>query len=163
MHGVTIDALDVRIIDALAAEPRVPLLELARRLKVARGTVQARLAKLEARGVITGYGPDVAPEALGYGVLAFCAIEIAQGRIDAVVEHLAAIPEVLDAFTTTGQADLHLRIAARSNDDLQHVISRILEVPGISRTTTSIALSERIRPRVLPLVHKAGQAAQQSD
>ena len=52
-----IDALDGRLIELLKAEPRVGVLEASRRLGVARGTVQARLDRLHARGVITGYGP----------------------------------------------------------------------------------------------------------
>ena len=108
-----------------------------------------------ARGVIKGFGPDVDPRALGYSVLAFAMIEIAQGRLDDVVEHLRDIPEVLDAHATTGQSDLHCRLVARSNEDLHRVITRILEVQGITRTTTVIALSEQIGYRVIPLVESA--------
>ena len=54
-----IDELDRSLIELLAAEPRVGVLEASRRLGVARGTVQARLDRLQARGVVTGYGPDV--------------------------------------------------------------------------------------------------------
>jgi len=63
---VVIDELDARLIGLLAAEPRVGVLEASRRLGVARGTVQARLDRLQSRGVITGYGPDVDPAALGH-------------------------------------------------------------------------------------------------
>ena len=55
---MTIDELDARLIATLRANPRVGLLEVARQLGVARGTAQARLAKLEGRGVITGHGPE---------------------------------------------------------------------------------------------------------
>lgn len=150
-----IDGLDGRLIRTLADSPRAGVMEVARQLRVARGTVQARLDKLQRRGVITGFGPDVDVRGLGYSVLAFTTIEIAQGRLHDVVEHLRAIPEVLEAHATTGQGDLHCRVVARSNDHLQDVISRILEVQGIDRATTVIALSEQIRYRVLPLVEAA--------
>ena len=52
-----IDGLDAALIELLAAQPRVGVLEASRRLRVARGTVQARLERLQERGVITGYGP----------------------------------------------------------------------------------------------------------
>ena len=68
-----------QVIDLFAAEPRVGVLEASRRLGVARGTVQARLDKLAASGVVTGWGPDLAPEALGYPVTAFLTLEIRQG------------------------------------------------------------------------------------
>src|SRR6266849_1796592 len=66
-----IDDLDARLILTLAAAPRAGIMELARRLKVARGTVQARLDKLQARRVITGFGPDLDLRVIGYTVLAF--------------------------------------------------------------------------------------------
>jgi DNA-binding Lrp family transcriptional regulator len=69
-----------------------------------------------------------------------------------VIEHLASIPEVLEAHATTGPGDLHCRVVARTNEHLQHVINTVLAVPGINRTTTQIALTEQLRFRVLPLV-----------
>jgi DNA-binding Lrp family transcriptional regulator len=150
-----IDELDARLIAALAASPRAGVLELSRQLGVARGTVQARLDKLQERGVISGLGPEIDPAAMGYSVLAFTTLEIAQGRLSDVVEHLRDIPEVLEAHATTGPGDLHCRVVARSNDHLQAVINRMLEVQGINRTSTVIGLSTQLSMRVLPLVEAA--------
>src|SRR3954471_3651234 len=77
-----IDKLDARLIKLLNEQPRVGLLEIARQLGVARGTVSARLAKLEKRGVITGFGPEIDPHALGFRILAFVWLEIYQRRLD---------------------------------------------------------------------------------
>jgi DNA-binding Lrp family transcriptional regulator len=71
MQDVQLDALDARLLRLLGAEPRIGVLELSRRLAVARGTVQARLDKLIARGAIKGFGPDVSPAAIGFGVMSF--------------------------------------------------------------------------------------------
>lgn len=150
-----IDQLDARIITALASAPRAGVLELSRRLGVARGTVQARLDKLVGRGVVTGFGPDLDPVALGYTVLAFSTIEISQGRLADVIAHLDGIPEVMEAHTTTGQGDLHVRVVGRTNQHLSHVLNRVLAAPGISRTTTVLALAPQIPYRVLPLVQAA--------
>src|SRR4051794_23873186 len=147
-----IDVLDARLIVAIAESPRAGIMELARQLQVARGTVQARLDKLRARGIVTGFGPDLDLRALGYGVLAFVTLEIAQGRLDDVTTHLAGIPEVLEAHATTGPGDLHCRVVAKTNEHLQDVISGMLKVNGIMRTTTQIALTEQLGHRVLPLV-----------
>ncbi len=147
-----IDVLDARLITAMAAAPRAGVMELARRLGVARGTVQARLDKLRERGIVTGFGPDLDLRALGYDVLAFVTLEIAQGRLADVTAHLAGIPEVLEAHATTGVGDLHCRVVARTNEHLQQVINAILAVNGIMRTTTQIALTEQLGHRVLPLV-----------
>ena len=67
-------------------------------------------------------------------MLAFTTLEIAQGRLRDVVDHLRDIPEVLEAHATSGAGDLHCRVVARTNGDLQDVINRILEVQGIDRT-----------------------------
>jgi DNA-binding Lrp family transcriptional regulator len=147
-----IDDLDARLILMLAEAPRAGIMELARRLKVARGTVQARLDKLQARGVITGFGPDLDLRVIGYTVLAFVTLEIAQGRLADVTAHLAGIPEVVEAHATTGPGDLHCRVVARTNEHLQEVINKVLGVNGIMRTTTQIALTEQLGHRVLPLV-----------
>jgi DNA-binding Lrp family transcriptional regulator len=154
----TVDPLDARLIDLLATEPRIGILECARRLGVARGTVQARLDKLIARGVVRGFGPDVAPAALGYGVTAFVVLEISQRQgHDPVATHLKAIPEVLEAHTITGSGDLLCRIVARDNADLQRVIDRVVSYEGIVRAVTNIALAEQIPYRVLPLVRAAAR------
>jgi DNA-binding Lrp family transcriptional regulator len=147
------DALDGRVIDLFAAEPRIGVLEASRRLGVARGTVQARLDKLTATGVISGWGPDLSPEALGFPVTAFLTLEIRQGAgHEAVAQHLADIAEVLEASTITGVGDMWARVVARSNADLQRVIDQVLQHPGIERSTTVIALATQIPYRVLPLL-----------
>ena len=151
-----IDSLDARLIALLAAEPRIGVLECARRLQVARGTVQARLDKLTARGVITGYGPQVDAAALGFEVTAFVSLEIRQryGH-DTVAVHLADIPEVLEAHTITGSSDMFCRIVARSNADLQRVIDAIVSTEGVVRSATLISLATQVPYRVLPLVRAA--------
>jgi DNA-binding Lrp family transcriptional regulator len=153
-----IDDLDARLIAHMARAPRAGVMDLARTLGVARGTAQARLDKLLARGVITGFGPDIDPNALGYSVMAFTTLEIAQGRLADVVTHLLAIPEVLEAHAITGPGDVHTRLVAHTNQHLQDVLNRVLEVRGINRATTQIVLSEQIASRVLPLVERAGSA-----
>lgn len=147
-----VDELDGRLIAALTVAPRAGIMELARRIGVARGTVQARLNKLVERGVIRGFPPDLHLPSVGYEVLAFSTLEIAQGRLADVVLHLAEIPEVLEAHAISGPGDLHCRLVARTNQHLQEVVNRMLEVQGIVRTSTVIALSEQVRFRTLPLV-----------
>lgn len=151
---MSIDQLDAKLIMALAASPRAGVMELARQLGVARGTVQARLDKLQAREVIRGFEPELNLDTLGYSVLAFVTLEIAQGRLDGVVAHLANLPEVIEAHTTSGPGDVLLRVVARDNSHLQEVLHRVLEVSGIERTATHIALTEQIHFKVFPLVER---------
>ncbi|MGO8957744.1 MAG: Lrp/AsnC family transcriptional regulator [Streptosporangiaceae bacterium] len=155
-----IDELDGRLIELLTAKPRIGVLEASRRLGVARGTVQARLDRLHARGVITGYGPDIDPAALDYGVMAFVTLEISQaGGHDPVAERLAAIAEVLEAHTITGSGDMLCRVVARSNGDLQRVIDAIVDLDGVVRTSTVIALASPLPLRVLPLIKASAAGA----
>lgn len=149
-----IDALDARLLRAIAEQPRAGVMELARQLEVARGTVQARLDKLRQRGVVTGFGPELDLRRLGFEVLAFVTLEISQGALDSVVGHLATIPEVLEVHTTTGPGDLLCRVVAPTNAELQSLIDRMLEPGGVARATTQVALTEQLAYRVLPLVDR---------
>lgn len=153
MQPYTMDRVDERLIAALALFPRAGVMQLAREVGVARNTVQAHLDRLVGSGVIIGFGPEIDLGRLGYGVSAFVTLEIAQGRGPAVDEHLAAIPEVVEAYMTTGSADLLCRVVARDNDHLGQLISRILDVPGVRRTTTALILATRIAPRARNVVH----------
>ncbi|QBX54388.1 Lrp/AsnC family transcriptional regulator [Nocardioides seonyuensis] len=150
------DQLDSNLLDLFSREPRIGVLEASRRLGVARGTVQARLDRLTAAGIVTGWGPELDPTALGYPVTAFLTLEIRQGAgHETVADHLAQIPEVLEAHTITGAGDMWARVVARSNADLQRVIDQVLADPGIERSTTVIALAAQVPHRVLPLARAA--------
>ena len=154
---MTIDRLDARLIAALRESPRVGLLEIARRLGVARGTVQARLSKLERRGVITAYGPELDTTALGYPVAAFVFIELAQGQLGEAVAAMEAVPEVLEADAISGPQDLICRVVARDTEHLQEVVNLLLRTPAIRRCTSYIVLSRQVPPRTGPLVRAAAE------
>ncbi len=156
---MTIDALDADILELLAGEPRVGVLEASRRLGVARGTVQARLDRLQRTGVIADLAPTVDPAALGYPVTAFLSLEIAQsGGRDSVVEHLRRIPQVIEVHTVTGTADLLVRLVAESNSDLQRVIDSVVGDASVLRAATAIALANPVPLRTRPLVTAAAHA-----
>jgi len=153
----TVDELDARLITLLHEQPQIGVLGASRALRVARGTVQARLDRLIERGVISSLAPTVSPAALGYPVMAFCTLQIQQrkGR-QAVVDHLAGIPEVLEVHTITGSGDLLARIVGRNNADLQRVIDQIVGTGLVVHASTTIALAELVAHRTLPLVQEAG-------
>ncbi|SHG54896.1 Lrp/AsnC family transcriptional regulator [Streptoalloteichus hindustanus] len=150
-----LDELDARLLLLLTDEPRLGVLECSRRLGVARGTVQARLDRLVRRGALRGFPPQLDLAAMGYGLTAFAILEIAQGRRQQVAERLAAIDEVCEVHATTGQGDLLVRMVARSNADLQRVIDEVVDVEGVTRTSTSIALSTPVPSRVRPLLERS--------
>ena len=151
------DQLDARLIATLRENPRIGLLEVARQLGVALGTVQARLATLERGGVITGHGPEDDPSRLGYPISAFVLIELAQGMLHEAVAVMEAIPEVLEADGVSGPHDLICRVVAHDTEHLQQVVNELLRTPAIQRCTSYIVLSRQVPPRTGPLVAAAGK------
>lgn len=154
-----VDELDTRILRLLIEQPRTSVREYARILGVARGTLQARLGRLEREGVITGTGPSLSPAALGHPVLAFVHVEVTQGRLDGVGDALAAVPEIVEAFSITGGGDLLARVVARDNAHLEDVVQQLVRIPGVVRARTEVALRERVPFRLLPLVESLEREA----
>jgi DNA-binding Lrp family transcriptional regulator len=147
-----LDALDVALLAALRDNPRAGALELSRITGVARGTVSARLQRLEDAGVVTGYGPDVDVTAAGFGVQAFVTLEIAQGAIDEVRRDLEAIPGLLEAHATTGSGDVLCRVAASSHEGLQQILVDLNRSSAVVRSTSVVALSCLVPFRTQPLL-----------
>src|ERR1017187_4841953 len=152
MQAFDLDGIDLRLLKALGASPRAGMLALAREVGVARNTAQAHLDRLLESGVITGVGPEVDIRRVGYAVSAFVNLQISQGRGRAVGEALVAVPEVIEAWMTTGPSDLICWMVARDNDHLGELIANLLDIPGVTRTTTSLMLATPIRSRKLNLV-----------
>ena len=147
-----LDDLDRRLIAAIDADPRAGHAQLARDLGIARGTVYSRLDRLEREGVITGYGPALAPSAAGFGVLAFCTLEIAQGTHDETTRAIVTIDEVIEIHTITGPGDLLVRVVARSNDHLHEVLQQITHIPSVLRSQSQLALATSLSRSVVHLV-----------
>jgi DNA-binding Lrp family transcriptional regulator len=154
-----LDALDVDLLRALRDSPRAGVLELSRTVGVARGTVQARLDRMEESGILTGYGPDLDVAAAGYGVQAFVTLEIAQGALDEVTAELTALPAVLEAYATTGSSDVLCRLAASSHEDLQQTLLALNRSPVVSRSTSVVVLSVVVPSRALPLLESTPRHA----
>lgn len=153
------DQLDVALAEALRQHPRAGDLELSRLVGVARATVQSRLAKMEQAGIITGYGPDVDLTAAGHPVHAYVTLEIAQGALDDVAAELESLPNVLEAYVISGQADVVCKVAASSHEDLQATLLHISKSGSVVRSTSVIVLSELIAPRILPLLRRDAASA----
>jgi DNA-binding Lrp family transcriptional regulator len=143
------------LLRALGASPRAGMLALARDMGVARNTAQAHLERMLAAGVITGFGPEVDLRRVGYAVSAFVNLQISQGRSRSVGGALLAVPEVIEAWMTTGPSDLVCWMVARDNDHLGELIASLLDIPGVTRTTTALMLATPIPSRKLNLVTRA--------
>ncbi|MEP9382398.1 Lrp/AsnC family transcriptional regulator [Nocardioides cheoyonin] len=150
-----VDSLDRALLTALAEHPRAGDLELSRTVKVARATVQSRLARLAEAGVIAGWGPTVDVAAAGFAVQAFVSLEISQVDLDELRAELEANPHVLEAYTTTGTSDVLCKVAARSHEELQEVLLTLNRSPVVERSTSVVALAVLIPRRTDPLLATA--------
>lgn len=154
-----LDETDRRILLALDADPRRPVALLAQDLGLARGTVHARLARLESDDYLRPHSSRVRPSALGRGVAASIRVELDQHQIADAIDALERIPEVLECFAPAGDTDLLLRVVATSPDDLYRVAEVVRLCPGILRTSTSLFLREVIPYRVSRLLAEASAPA----
>lgn len=152
-----LDATDARLLLELTANPRATGVELAARLGLSRNTVQARLARWEAGGVLRSFELRVQPRALGYRLSAFVAVVVDQHRLDAVVDELAEVPEVTEACGMTGPTDLTVRVVARDADDLYRIAGQILKIPGVVRTNMTLVMQELVGPRTAPLLRRLAE------
>ncbi|WP_416445935.1 Lrp/AsnC family transcriptional regulator [Leucobacter sp. HNU] len=147
-----LDQTDRRILRELDSDARMPVAMIAQRLGLARGTVQARLDKLDAAGALRLASTRITPQALGRPVAASVQVELDQHSIAEAIAALADIPEVLECFAPAGDTDLLLRVVARDPDDLYRVSEEIRLCPGIRRTSTSLFLRTVIPYRVTGLL-----------
>jgi DNA-binding Lrp family transcriptional regulator len=138
------DELDRSIIALLSADARMSVATLARRLKVARSTIQARLERLETGGIIAGYtlklGEDVQQGRLRASIL--LSIEVRAQA--AILTRLRSISEVERVFTTSGRFDLLLQVAAPNTTALDGVLDQIGAMTGVKSSESLIHLSTRI-------------------
>ena len=149
-----LDATDRRILLALDEDPRIPVMMLAQRLGLARGTVHSRLERLAASGCLRTHSARVLPDALNRGVMAMVSAELDQSKLNDAVEALRKIPEVLECHAPAGDTDLLIRVVASSPDDLYRVSEEIRFCPGITRTSTQMFLREVIPYRTTGLLQQ---------
>ena len=153
---VIIDQLDASILGALQSDARIGVLELSRRLGIARGTAQARIDRLVTSGIIRGFSINLNLDALGYRVTAYVTVEVKEGQVDSVVEPLNKIDEVVEVNSVAAQGDMLCLVVARSNQHLMEVLEKILSIPDIARTSTAIVLKSQIENRCHQLLRSLG-------
>jgi DNA-binding Lrp family transcriptional regulator len=138
------DELDNGILALLGADARMSVATLARRLKVARSTIQARLERLETGGVIAGYTVKLGEGARQGRLVASVLLTIEPRAQAAILSRLKSIPEVERVFTTSGRVDLLLQIAAANTQVLDNVLDQIGALTGVKSSESLIHLSTRL-------------------
>ena len=139
-----LDPLDRNLISLLQANARENAANLARKLGVARTTVLARLARLEAQEVIVGYTVRLAQDAQGAALQAYVGITVQPKSGRDVTRRLSRMPEVQQLCAVSGEYDYVAWLRADTPERLDALLDEIGEVDGVVKTTTSIVLAKRI-------------------
>ncbi|TYP87958.1 Lrp/AsnC family transcriptional regulator [Blastococcus xanthinilyticus] len=147
-----LDATDARLLLALTEDPRASVMALSQRLGLARGTVQARLTRLEGNGVLAPLDQRVRPEALGYRLGAYMSVQVAQRGLGEVSDALADLPEVLEVTGLSGATDLLVHVVATDADHLWRITEAVLAIPGVQRVDTALAMRRFVERRTRPLL-----------
>lgn len=138
------DDLDRGILAQLAQDARMSVAVLARRLKVARSTVQARLERLETSGAIAGYTLRLGDGARENRIRATCLLTIEPRAQVAIIARLRTLPEVERIHTTSGRVDLLLQLGAESTSRLDDVLDQIGELTGVKSSESLVHLSTKL-------------------
>ncbi|MGB5870832.1 MAG: Lrp/AsnC family transcriptional regulator [Albidovulum sp.] len=138
------DDLDKTMLALLGADARISVATLARRLKVARSTIQARLERLETTGVIAGYTVKLGESARQGRIRASILLSIEPRSQANIVSRLRAIPEVERVHTTSGRVDFLLQVSAPSTSQLDALLDQIGEMTGVRSSESLIHLSTKI-------------------
>jgi len=146
MENSRIDNLDRKIINALMVDARRPYADLAKAFKVSPATIHVRIEKLKAAKIIAGTHMAVDPKRLGYDVCCFIGINLqSAGDYPEVIKQLEAIDEVVEAYFTTGQYSVFIKIMTKSIEDLQWLlIDKIQSIDKVQATETLISLQNPI-------------------
>lgn len=138
------DDLDRSILTHLAQDARVSVAVLARKLRVARSTVQARLERLESNGTIAGYTVRLGESVRSGHIRATVLIAIEPRALPAVLTRLRVMPQVERIHSTSGRVDLLLQLACASTSELDDVLDRIGGTEGVRSSESLIHLSTKL-------------------
>ncbi|MHB8506652.1 MAG: Lrp/AsnC family transcriptional regulator [Acidimicrobiales bacterium] len=137
-----LDAVDLRLLELLAADSRVSQRALARQLHMSPPAIGERVARLERAGVIRSYTVDIDWAALGYGTRVYLAVTASTDRAP-ILHALHAVPEVEGVAVVTGSMDLLARVRVRDHDHLRKLLfERVWTIKGVERTETFLCLAE---------------------
>lgn len=150
-----LDGFDLKILRALQEDGRLTNIELSERIALSASQCSRRRARLEAEGVISGYQANLDPAKIGLGLLVVISVTLATHNRDNArrfAQLVNSLPEVLEAFSLTGEMDYHLKVATRDLNGLSEFVNDVL-LPhdSVQHVKTSIVLNTLKRDGALPL------------
>jgi Lrp/AsnC family leucine-responsive transcriptional regulator len=140
----TLDDIDKKIIAALQAEGRLPIVDLADRVGLSATPCQRRVKRLEEEGVITRYAALIAPAAMGYGLQALVEVTLddhSEKTVEAFEAAIRARPEVVACYAVTGDMDFLLHIFAPDLANFSDfALKALLRMPGVKGSRSSFIM-----------------------
>ncbi|AEG70958.1 MULTISPECIES: Lrp/AsnC family transcriptional regulator [Ralstonia solanacearum species complex] len=137
----SLDDTDRELIGLLRDNARLSIVTLAKKLRVARATVQNRIAKLERDGVIVGYTVRLRPNVDSQRIRAITCIAVEGNRATEIRRRLTGHPNVVALHTTNGRWDLVAELRTDTLEAFDTVLNELRLIDGIANTETSILLS----------------------
>ena len=135
------DDLDRQLIGLLRSNARLPAATIARTLRVARGTVQNRIARLEQDGVIVGYTVRLAAPDDARRITALTMIAVEGNNAEKVLRSLRGDASVSALHTTNGRWDIIAELRADTLEEFDRVLSRIRRIEGVANSETNLLLA----------------------
>lgn len=147
------DATDRKILALLVEDGRRTFDDIAGQVALSAPAVKRRVDRLRADGSLQGFTAVVDPQLLGYGTEALVELFYAPGvTLDAVTDSLRRRPEVVEAWSVSGEPDAVAHVRTHDNGDLERLIRQLQADGAVVRTRSQIVLSR--------LVHRRGEADQ---
>ncbi len=156
MSEIKLDAFDQRIIEELTIDARMPLVKMAKKLKVSNTLVHQRIRKLKEIGILKNASYQLDPWKLGYKTSAYTSIMLTHAKHHRKAEmELAKIPEIVECVNISGRYALMVRIFCHNNRHLRDIIyEKIQPIEGVEGTNTTISF-ETAFSRNVPILNEA--------
>lgn len=151
------DGFDIAILAALQVDGRLTNNELAERVPLSASQCARRRARLEETGYIRAYRVALDPQRLGLAIAAFVQVTMSAHSTENAAKFRNLVeetPEILEAFTLTGEADYLLRVATTDLKALARLVNEVLlPHPAVARVQSQIVLDDLKDPAGYPLGH----------
>ena len=146
-----IDKTDINILNSLLTNSRQSTKAIAEPLAISNVATKGRIDKLEKNGVIKGYTATIDYKLLGYNTIAYIGIFLEKARhYPKVIEQLRKVPEITEAYFTTGNYSIFSKMYAKDNYHLMEILSqKVQNIEGIARTETFICLEEGVKKEMV--------------
>jgi Lrp/AsnC family leucine-responsive transcriptional regulator len=146
------DQIDLKILSILQAQGRSRLAEIADEVELSAPAVMERVKKLEASGVIKGYGAMLDSKMVGKDITAFIGVSISHQReIDRFAAQIVHHPDVLECHHVTGDESFILKVKSGNTGSLEKLLGEIRSIEGVTRTVTKVVLSTAKESQILEL------------